>query len=52
MTRDKSKCSSLTLKSKEFLSYGDNIKERFLGIVKVGTPPFTTIDGVIYVEGA
>lgn len=45
------KVSSLTLKSKGFVTYGDNNKMKILGIGKVGMPPFTTIDDVLYVGG-
>jgi hypothetical protein len=51
MTEDNSKFSSLTLKYKGFVTYGDNNKGIILDIDKVGTPSFTIIDDFLYVEG-
>lgn len=48
---DKTKISSITLKSKGYSIYGDKKKENILGIGKVCTPTFTTIDDVLYIEG-
>lgn len=50
-TEDKTKFSSITLKSKGCVTYGDNMRGGIIGIDKVGTPPFTKIDDVLYVEG-
>lgn len=38
-------------KSKGFVTYGDNNKGKILGIGKLGTPHFITIDDVLYVDG-
>ena len=51
MTGDKSKFSNLIPRSKGFVTYGDNNKGRILGIGTIGTPPFTTIDNTLCVEG-
>ena len=51
MTRDIDKFSHLTLKAKGYVTYGDNNKGKILGIGKVGGPPFTSIEDVLYVEG-
>lgn len=50
MIGDKDKFSSLVLKTKGFVTYGDNIKGNILGMGKVETPPLTTIEDVLYVE--
>ena len=51
MTRDINQFSHLALKAKGFVTYGDNNKGRILGKGKVGAPPFTSIEDVLYVEG-
>ena len=51
MTGDINKFSNLELKAKGYVTYGDNNKGRILGICKVGAPPFTSIEDVLYVEG-
>lgn len=51
MTGDKSKFSSFTLEYKGFVTYVDSNKGKVISIGKVGTPPFTTIDDVLYIEG-
>lgn len=51
MAGDIKKCSSLILKAKGYATYWDNDKRKILGICKVGAPPFTTIEDVLYVEG-
>ena len=51
MTGDINKFSNLALKAKGYVTYGDNNKGRILGIGKVGAPPFTSIEDVLYVEG-
>ena len=51
MTEDISKFSNLVLKAKGYVTYGDNLKGKILGIGKVGAPPFTSIEDVLYVEG-
>jgi hypothetical protein len=51
MTEDISKFSNLVLKAKGYVTYGDNNKEKILGIGKVEAPPFTSIEDVLYVEG-
>jgi hypothetical protein len=50
MTEDISKFSNLVLKAKGYVTYGDNNKEKILGIGKVGAPPFTSIEDILYVE--
>ena len=50
MTGDINQFSHLTLKAKGFVTYGDNNKGRILGKGKVGAPPFTSIEDVLYVE--
>lgn len=47
MMRDINKFSSLVIKAKGYVTYGDNNnnnKEKILGIGKVGAPPFTSIE--------
>ena len=39
------------LKAKGFVTYGDNNKGRVLGKGKVGAPPLTSTEDVLYVEG-
>lgn len=51
MTGDITRFSSLTLKSKGHVTYGDNNKGKILGVGKIGMPPSITIDNVLYVEG-
>ena len=51
MTGDINQFSHLALKAKGFVTYGDNNKGRILGKGKVGAPPFTSIEDVLYVEG-
>ena len=51
MTGDRSKFSILTPRNKGYVTYGDNNKGKILGVGRVGKPPNTTIDGVLYVEG-
>ena len=51
MTGDINKFSNLALKAKDYVTYGDNNKGRILGIGKVGAPPFSSIEDVLYVEG-
>lgn len=51
MTGDVRQFSDLTLKAKGYVTYGDNNKGRILGSGKVGAPPFTSIEDVLYVEG-
>lgn len=51
MIGDKTKLSSISLKLKGYVTYEDNNKGRVIGIGKDGTPKFTTIDDVLYVEG-
>lgn len=51
VTGDKIQFSSIVIKSKGYIAYEDSNKGNSLGIGKVGTPPFITIDDVIYVEG-
>lgn len=51
MTGDYTKFTSLKLKSKGYVTYGDNNRGKILGIGKIGASPFTTIDDVLYVEG-
>ena len=50
MTGDITRFSSLTLKSKGHVTYGDNNKGKILGVGKIGMPPSITIDNVLYVE--
>ena len=45
-----SKFSNLVLKAKGYVTYGDNLKGKILGIGKVGAPPFTSIEDILYVE--
>lgn len=45
------KFSNLSLKTKGYVTYGDNNKGRILGSGKVGASPFTSIEDVLYVEG-
>ncbi|KAF1870541.1 hypothetical protein Lal_00025674 [Lupinus albus] len=51
MTGDQSKFSVLTPRDKGYVTYGDNNKGRILGVGRIGNPPSTTIEGVLYVEG-
>src|SRR4051812_34437812 len=51
MTGDLNQFSDLKLNAKGFVTYGDNNKGRILGKGKVGAPPFTSIEDVLYVEG-
>src|ERR1044072_6647876 len=51
MTGDINKFSNLILKAKGYVTYGDNNKGKIIGIGKVGAPPFTSIEDVLYVEG-
>lgn len=51
MPREETKFSSITLRSKGYVTYGDDNKGKILDIGKVDTPPFITIDDVLYVEG-
>lgn len=39
------------LKANGYINYGENNKGQILGIGKVGAPPFTSIEDVLYVEG-
>ena len=50
MTENISKFSNLVLKSKSYVTYGDKNKRKILGIGKVGAPPFTSIEDILYVE--
>ena len=51
MTEDISKFSNLVLKAKGYVTYRDiNKKNKNLGIDKVGAPPFTSIEDILYVE--
>ncbi|KAF1885749.1 hypothetical protein Lal_00008487 [Lupinus albus] len=43
--------SVLTPRDKGYVTYGDNNKGRILGVGRIGKPPSTTIEGVLYVEG-
>ena len=51
MTGDISKLSNLVFKAKGYVNYGDNNKGNILVKGKVGAPPFTSIEDVLYVEG-
>src|ERR1044072_8549059 len=51
MTGDINHFSNLVLKAKGYVTYGDNNKGKILGIGKVGAPPFTSIEDVLYAEG-
>ena len=51
MTGDLNKFSHLTLKAKGYVTYGDNNKGRILGVGIIGSPPSTTIEDVLFVEG-
>lgn len=51
MTEDINKFSSLVLKYKSYVTYGDNNKGNIFGIGKIGAPPFKSIEDVLYVEG-
>lgn len=51
MINDKSKFSYLTLKSKGLVTYVHKNKGSIICIGNVGTPSFTKIDDVLYVEG-
>ncbi|XP_050918490.1 uncharacterized protein LOC127135908 [Lathyrus oleraceus] len=51
MSGDINKFSNLVLKAKGYVTYGYNNKGRILGIEKVESPPFTSIEDVLYVEG-
>jgi hypothetical protein len=33
-----------------YVTFGDNNKGKILGINKVGAPPFTSIEDILYVE--
>jgi hypothetical protein len=50
MTGDISKFSNIVLKAKGYVTYGDNFKGKILGIGKVGAPPFTSVEDILYVE--
>ncbi|CAJ2637485.1 unnamed protein product [Trifolium pratense] len=41
----------LVKRAKGYVTYGDNNKGKILCIGKVGAPPFTSIEDVLYVEG-
>ncbi|KAF1892698.1 hypothetical protein Lal_00031971 [Lupinus albus] len=47
---DKSKFFVHTPRDKGFVTYNDNNRGRILGVGRVGKPPSTTIEGVLYVE--
>ena len=51
MTGDINKFSSLSLKAKGYVTYGDDNKGKILGVGTVGAPPFTIIEDVLFVEG-
>lgn len=51
MTGDINKFSSLVLKARGYVTYGDNNKGKIIGIYKFGSSPFTSIEYVLYVEG-
>lgn len=51
MTGDINKFSSLSLKAKGYVTYGDDNKGKILGVGTVGVPPCTIIKDVLYVEG-
>lgn len=51
VTGDKSKFSTLILKSKGFVTYGYKNKGKIPRIGKVGMPSFTIIVDVLYVKG-
>ncbi|KAI5417699.1 hypothetical protein KIW84_042350 [Lathyrus oleraceus] len=51
MTGYINKFSNLALEAKDYITYGDKNKGRILGIGKVGAPPFTSIEYILYVEG-
>nr|UBX54591.1 hypothetical protein [Lupinus angustifolius] len=51
MTGDRNKFFVLTPRDKGYVIYGDNNKGKILGVGRIGKPPSTTIEGVLYVEG-
>lgn len=51
MTGDINKFSSLSLKAKGYVTYGDDNKGKILGVGIVGAPPCTIIEDVLFVEG-
>jgi len=51
MTGDLAQFTSLKLKAKGHVTYGDNNRGRILGRGNVGTQHSTTIENVLYVEG-
>ncbi|CAJ2627906.1 unnamed protein product [Trifolium pratense] len=51
MTGDINKFSNFEFKAKGYVTYGDNNKGKIIGKGKVGAPPFTSIEDVLYVEG-
>ncbi|KAF1881726.1 hypothetical protein Lal_00032197 [Lupinus albus] len=50
MTGDRNKFYVPTPTNKGYVTYGDN-KGKILGVGRIGKPPSTTIEGVLYVEG-
>lgn len=51
MIGDINKFSSLVLKTMRYVTYEDNNKGKNLGICNVGSPSFTIIEDILYVEG-
>jgi len=51
MTRDVSKFTHISLNKIGHVTYGDNNKDKILGIGKISTNPFTSIKNVLLVDG-